>query len=117
MTSLVSPTPSPPPPSGAAPHHHPPENDGRFDCNICLGPVSEPVVTTCGHLYCWTCLYTWTRRVPSCPVCKAGCDAKGGDVVPLYVRGEVGDGGRRGAGTAPDDDGAGAGPRRRHRRR
>ena len=32
----------------------------RFLCSICLGAVSnEPVVTHCGHLYCWLCLLTW----------------------------------------------------------
>eukprot|EP00592_Proboscia_alata_P005065 CAMPEP_0194375024 /NCGR_PEP_ID=MMETSP0174-20130528/23479_1 /TAXON_ID=216777 /ORGANISM="Proboscia alata, Strain PI-D3" /LENGTH=722 /DNA_ID=CAMNT_0039154947 /DNA_START=111 /DNA_END=2279 /DNA_ORIENTATION=- len=30
-----------------------------FDCNICLESVVEPVVTLCGHLYCWPCLYKW----------------------------------------------------------
>ncbi|KAL3763623.1 hypothetical protein ACHAW5_001045 [Stephanodiscus triporus] len=34
--------------------------DRRFLCSICLDIVSdEPVVTRCGHLYCWSCLYTW----------------------------------------------------------
>jgi hypothetical protein len=33
--------------------------DSRFSCNICLDPVVEPVVTQCGHLYCWPCLYRW----------------------------------------------------------
>ena len=30
-----------------------------FDCNICLDGVTQPVVTRCGHLYCWPCLYRW----------------------------------------------------------
>jgi E3 ubiquitin-protein ligase RNF5 len=30
-----------------------------FECNICLELASEPVVTLCGHLYCWPCLYRW----------------------------------------------------------
>lgn len=33
--------------------------DSRFSCNICLDHVQEPVVTQCGHLYCWPCLYRW----------------------------------------------------------
>ena len=34
--------------------------DNRFTCAICLENVSdEPVVTKCGHLYCWQCLYQW----------------------------------------------------------
>lgn len=48
-----------------------PENEGNhkktkgksanyfFDCNICLESVEDPVVTQCGHLYCWKCLYKW----------------------------------------------------------
>ncbi len=36
--------------------------DQRFVCAICLETVSdEPVVTQCGHLYCWPCLYQWLR--------------------------------------------------------
>lgn len=30
-----------------------------FDCNICLDAVTQPVVTRCGHLYCWPCLFRW----------------------------------------------------------
>lgn len=33
--------------------------DSRFSCNICFEAVQEPVVTQCGHLYCWPCLYRW----------------------------------------------------------
>ncbi|KAL7466892.1 hypothetical protein ACHAXS_007164 [Conticribra weissflogii] len=36
--------------------------DSRFTCAICLDSVSdEPVVTRCGHLFCWECLYTWLK--------------------------------------------------------
>jgi len=83
--------------------------DSRFSCNICFDEVCEPVVTRCGHLYCWPCLFQWlepglrheereslgmssfyfgggngnpSRRV--CPVCKAECPLSA--IVPLYVR-------------------------------
>ena len=83
--------------------------DSRFSCNICFDEVVEPVVTRCGHLYCWPCLFQWlgpgmrreereslgmsgfgqtgssshpSRRV--CPVCKAECPIS--SVVPVYVR-------------------------------
>ena len=35
------------------------ETDTRFSCSICFESVVEPVVTACGHLYCWPCLYRW----------------------------------------------------------
>ena len=51
------------------------ENESAFICNICLEITNkDPVVTQCGHLYCWPCLYRWlnTQQTPCCPVCKAG---------------------------------------------
>lgn len=33
------------------------DGPGDFDCNICYDTAREPVVTMCGHLYCWPCLY------------------------------------------------------------
>ena len=45
--------PSPPPPS----KHGDDDGPGDFDCNVCYDTAREPVVTMCGHLYCWPCLY------------------------------------------------------------
>lgn len=45
-----------------------------FDCNICFGLAKDPVITLCGHLHCWPCLYEWLRfhsQSHECPVCKA----------------------------------------------
>lgn len=50
--------------------------------------ASEPVVTLCGHLYCWSCLYRWLQvqsHCRTCPVCKAGVDRD--KVIPIYGRG------------------------------
>eukprot|EP00262_Sarcandra_glabra_P018863 TRINITY_DN6923_c0_g1_i2.p1 TRINITY_DN6923_c0_g1~~TRINITY_DN6923_c0_g1_i2.p1 ORF type:complete len:235 (+),score=5.94 TRINITY_DN6923_c0_g1_i2:190-894(+) len=63
--------------------------DGYFDCNICLDFACDPVVTLCGHLYCWPCIYKWLRlknNTPQqCPVCKAAVSQT--TLVPLYGRG------------------------------
>ena len=39
-----------------------PRNKAQFECNICLDAARDPVVTQCGHLYCWPCLH---RVAPS----------------------------------------------------
>lgn len=33
------------------------DDSAAFECNICYELSREPVVTYCGHLYCWPCLY------------------------------------------------------------
>lgn len=69
---------------------------GAFDCNICLESVQDPVVTLCGHLYCWPCIYKWThlqtissenlnQKQQQCPVCKAEVSLTA--LIPLYGRG------------------------------
>ena len=61
--------------------------DGLFDCNICLETASEPVVTLCGHLYCWGCIYKWleVQECPACPICKAAISRE--RMLPIYGRG------------------------------
>ncbi|KAJ4896117.1 RING/U-box superfamily protein [Raphanus sativus] len=62
--------------------------DGNFfDCNICLDLSKEPVLTCCGHLYCWPCLFQWLHisDAKECPVCKGEVTAK--TVTPIYGRG------------------------------
>ncbi|KAG2683296.1 hypothetical protein I3760_10G025600 [Carya illinoinensis] len=64
-------------------------NDGSFfDCNICLDLARDPVVTCCGHLFCWPCLYRWLHvhsDAKECPVCKGEVTIK--SVTPVYGRG------------------------------
>uniref|UniRef100_A0A7S2V596 RING-type E3 ubiquitin transferase n=1 Tax=Fibrocapsa japonica TaxID=94617 RepID=A0A7S2V596_9STRA len=76
-------------PRTTQPGHHrhgPIEEDSRFECNICLDLVHEPVVTRCGHLFCWSCLYRWLNvNRTDCPVCKAGVSQD--NVIPIYTRG------------------------------
>ncbi|ELR20732.1 zinc finger domain containing protein [Acanthamoeba castellanii str. Neff] len=60
-----------------------------FECNICFDTAQDPVVTLCGHLFCWPCIYKWLELhpdQPSCPVCKAAITRE--KLVPLYGRGK-----------------------------
>ncbi|KAE8703085.1 E3 ubiquitin-protein ligase RMA2 [Hibiscus syriacus] len=79
-------------------------DDTGFNCNICLDTVLDPVVTLCGHIYCWPCIYKWlqlqsnstenqTPKQPQCPVCKA--DVSDSTLVPLYGRGQTSKGSKR----------------------
>lgn len=61
---------------------------GFFDCNICLDMARDPVVTCCGHLFCWPCLYRWLHlhsEAKECPICKGEMTTK--SVTPIYGRG------------------------------
>ena len=63
------------------------DNDSVFVCNICLDTVKDkdPVVTQCGHLYCWACLFRWLNTShTTCPVCKAGVTQD--NVIPIFIR-------------------------------
>ncbi|KAJ1989511.1 hypothetical protein EDC05_004627 [Coemansia umbellata] len=66
----------------------PPQASGNeeFSCNICFDTATDPVLTICGHLFCWSCLVQWLERSATCPVCKAGCDKD--KVIPVYGRGK-----------------------------
>lgn len=62
---------------------------GDFECNICFELAQDPIVTLCGHLYCWPCLYRWLHHHShshECPVCKAIIQEE--KLVPLYGRGK-----------------------------
>jgi len=64
-------------------------NINQYECNICLEVASEPVITPCGHLYCWPCIYSWLasdQEFLSCPVCKNGISIK--SLIPLYTKEE-----------------------------
>jgi len=60
--------------------------DDSFVCNVCLDPVQDPVVTQCGHLYCWPCLFRWLKtHHTTCPVCKASVTKE--NVIPIFLGG------------------------------
>lgn len=64
------------PEAPVAAHPAPEERASAFECNICFCDPTDPVVTTCGHVHCWPCIYKWIETFrdkttpPVCPVCK-----------------------------------------------
>ena len=39
-------------------------------CTLCLEEMRDPSVTTCGHVFCWTCIGDWIKEKPECPLCR-----------------------------------------------
>ena len=59
----------------------------QYECNICLDTAKDAVISMCGHLFCWPCLYQWLETRPNnqtCPVCKSAINKD--KVIPLYGR-------------------------------
>jgi peroxin-10 len=40
-------------------------------CTLCLEGLKDPSVTTCGHMFCWTCIVEWLVERPECPLCRS----------------------------------------------
>ncbi|CBI32168.3 unnamed protein product, partial [Vitis vinifera] len=52
-----------------------------FDCNICLDMARDPILTCCGHLFCWPCFYQLPNvhsNVKECPECN-------GEVIETHI--------------------------------
>ncbi|CAI9764947.1 unnamed protein product [Fraxinus pennsylvanica] len=65
------------------------EGGSFYDCNICLEVAREPVLTCCGHLFCWACFYQASyidSTSKECPVCKG--EVSDSTVIPIYGNGE-----------------------------
>ncbi len=71
-----------------APENKPTAQDGSpLECNICYEESDEPVTTTCGHIYCWACIYKWIDLKANhnhCPVCKNTLAQD--KLIPLYPK-------------------------------
>ena len=48
------------------------ESAQRRKCTLCLEPLKSPSVTTCGHVFCWSCIAAWIHEKPECPLCRQG---------------------------------------------
>ncbi|ADM12601.2 RING-finger-containing E3 ubiquitin ligase [Encephalitozoon intestinalis ATCC 50506] len=43
----------------------------EYACNICYSRPEGPVLTPCGHLFCWGCLYIWSQSIRGCKFCPS----------------------------------------------
>lgn len=45
-------------------------DDNDFACPICLDVLTLPVVLSCSHRFCFSCLASWSTQSQKCPVCR-----------------------------------------------
>ncbi|XP_052192211.1 uncharacterized protein LOC127801286 [Diospyros lotus] len=67
------------------------DGDGFFDCNVCLDMAKDPILTCCGHLFCWACFYQLPyiySVAKECPVCKG--EVMDNSITPIYGYGTSG---------------------------
>ncbi|KAL8229708.1 hypothetical protein R6Q57_014608 [Mikania cordata] len=65
------------------------DSGGFFDCNICLEMARDPILTCCGHLFCWCCFYQLSyvdSSAKECPVCKG--EVTDSSITPIYGNGK-----------------------------
>ncbi len=50
----------------------------EFTCAVCFQLVDAPLLTTCHHVFCQTCLVDWMATKPCCPTCSCELDPRHG---------------------------------------
>ncbi|XP_047989460.1 TNF receptor-associated factor 4-like [Leguminivora glycinivorella] len=44
------------------------EPESRYECPVCLNWLRDPVITTCGHKFCKSCITSWLQNSGHCPI-------------------------------------------------
>ncbi|KAM3132075.1 hypothetical protein pb186bvf_015819 [Paramecium bursaria] len=39
-------------------------------CKLCYDEATNLTCTSCGHLFCWTCILKWLQTKQICPICR-----------------------------------------------
>lgn len=42
--------------------------ESRYECPVCLNWLRDPVITTCGHKFCKSCITSWLQNSGHCPI-------------------------------------------------
>jgi len=45
------------------------QDDGE-SCPICFEQIAKIGITDCNHKFCFMCVYNWTLKTQSCPICR-----------------------------------------------
>ncbi|CAI9764653.1 unnamed protein product [Fraxinus pennsylvanica] len=64
------------------------EGGSFYDCNLCFDMAKDPVLTCCGHMFCWLCFYLLPyvySTIKECPVCIG--EVSDSAVIPIYSNG------------------------------
>ncbi|XP_020802976.1 TNF receptor-associated factor 6 [Drosophila serrata] len=64
--------------------------DSRYECAICIDWLNEPVLTSCGHRFCRSCLTAWLQKNNQCCPLDNKCLSAEHDIFPdNYTRREI----------------------------
>ena len=58
------------------------QNSRQWTCPLCDKSLKSPVVTRCGHIFCWPCISKALEGSEVCPTCNK--TVARGDLVPIY---------------------------------
>ncbi|KAF3334383.1 E3 ubiquitin-protein ligase RNF4-like isoform X1 [Carex littledalei] len=69
-TKVIEIQPEPPQPVPVEVPPPPPPKEPTFSCPICLNQLTEPCSTTCGHVFCQSCIKASIQAQKKCPTCR-----------------------------------------------
>lgn len=76
------------------------------ECSICLGNLTDPIITRCAHVFCTNCIYEViesSELATTCPLCRANIDSDTMVKVPAVTKTEE-DGGSSSQNKLTDDE-------------
>jgi hypothetical protein len=54
----------------------------HWRCLLCGKPFQSPVISRCGHMFCWSCISTHLESNSSCPICSEHVEKS--NLIPIY---------------------------------
>nr|VDC77891.1 unnamed protein product [Brassica rapa] len=60
-----------------------PVEEPKFNCPICMCPLTEEMSTKCGHIFCKSCIKEAISRQAKCPTCRKDVTAE--DLIRVFL--------------------------------